>query len=340
MGRPAAVVRALVTGGGGFLGAALARKLRERGDEVRVFGRGSYAELGAIGIECACGDVTDYEALKAACDDRDIVFHVAAKVGLWGRYEDFHSVNVEGTKNVLRACLTQGIRKLVFTGSPSVVFHGGDVQGVDESAPYPARFDSFYSQTKALSEQMVLAADHDKLSTVSLRPHFIWGPGDRNLLPRVVSRQEAGRLFRIGDDNKLVDTIYVDDAVSAHILAAVQLAPRSEISGKAYFLSGGDPRPFWEIVDRMLGAAGLGPVKRRIPKPLAYGLASACEGAWRVLGLNSEPPLTKFLVDTLTTAHWFDISAAKRDLGWRPKVEIEDGMARVSHWIRATQRNV
>lgn len=330
-------MRALVTGGGGFMGAALVRKLRERGDDVRVFGRGSYADLEALGIDCAKGSVTDYESLKAACDDREVVFHAAAKIGLWGPYEEFHQVNVEGTKNVLRACQEQGINKLVFTGSPSVVFHGGDVDGVDESAPYPKNFDSFYSQTKALSEQMVLAADHDKLSTVSLRPHFIWGPGDRNLLPRVVSRQKAGRLFRIGDDNKLVDAIYIDDCVEAHILAAIQLAPRSEISGNAYFLSGDDPRPFWEIVDRMLGAAGLGPVKKRMPKKLAYALAAACEGTWRTLGLRSEPPLTKFLVDTLTTSHWFDVSAAKRDLGWKPRVKMEDGMARVAGWIRATQ---
>ena len=268
------------------------------------------------------------------------MFHVAAKVGLWGDYADFHLVNVEGTKNVLRACADLGITKLVFTGSPSVVFHGGDVEGVDESAPYPAAFDSFYSQTKALSEQMVLASNHDRLATVSLRPHFIWGPGDRNLLPRVVARQKAGRLYRIGDDNKLVDTIYVDDAVDAHILAAVQLSPLSEIAGKAYFLSGGDPRPFWEIVDRMLAAAGLPPVKRRMPKAVAYGAAALCEGAWRALRLTSEPPLTKFLVNTLTTAHWFDISAARRELGWNPKVKIEDGMARVAHWIKATQRIV
>lgn len=333
-------MRALVTGGGGFLGAALARRLRERGDEVRVFGRGSYADLEALGIDCAKGDVADYEALHAACDDRDVVFHVAAKVGLWGRYEEFHRVNVEGTKNVLRACQAQGIRRLVFTGSPSVVFHGGDVSGVDESAPYPEKFDSFYSQTKALSEQMVLASDHDRLSTVSLRPHFIWGPGDKSILPRVIARHRAGRLFRIGEDNKLVDTIYIDDAVEAHILAAIQLSPLSEIAGKAYFLSGGDPRPFWEFVERMLGAAGLGPVKRRIPKPLAYAAAGVCEGAWRALGLSSEPPLTKFLVDTMTTSHWFDISAAKRELGWKPKVKIEDGMARLAHWIKATQRNI
>lgn len=340
MGRAAARVRALVTGGGGFLGAALARKLRERGDEVRVFGRGSYPDLEAVGIDCAKGDIADPEAVKAACDDRDVVFHVAAKVGLWGPYEEFHEANVEGTKNVLRACQEHGIRKLVFTGSPSVVFHGGDVDGADESAPYPSKFDSFYSKTKALSERMVLAADHDRLSTVSLRPHFIWGPGDKSILPRVIARQKAGRLFRIGDDNKLVDTIYIDDAVSAHVLAAVQLSPLSEISGKAYFLSGGDPRPIWEFMELMLAAAGLGPVKRRIPKGLAYAAASACEGTWRALGLRSEPPLTKFLVDTLTTSHWFDISAAKRELGWKPKVKIEDGMARLAHWIKATQRNV
>lgn len=333
-------MRALVTGGGGFLGAALARRLRERGDEVRVFGRGSYAELEAVGIDCAKGDIADYEAVKAACDDRDVVFHVAAKVGLWGPYEEFHAVNVEGTRNVLRACQEQGVRKLVFTGSPSVVFHGGDVEGVDETAPYPEKFDSFYSQTKALSEQMVLAADHDRLSTVSLRPHFIWGPGDKSILPRVISRRRSGRLFRIGDENKLVDTIFVDDAVEAHVLAAIQLSPLSEISGKAYFLSGGDPRPVWEFMDRLLGAAGLEPVKKRIPKPLAYSLARACEGTWRALRLRSEPPLTKFLVDTLTTSHWFDISAAKRELGWRPRVKIEDGMVRLAHWIKATQRFV
>lgn len=330
-------MRALVTGGGGFMGAALARKLRERGDDVRVFGRGSYPDLEAVGIDCVKGDINDYEGLKAACDDRDVIFHAAAKIGLWGPYEEFHRVNVDGTKNVLRACLELGIAKLVFTGSPSVVFHGGDVDGVDESAPYPETFDSFYSQTKALSEKMVLAANHEKLATVSLRPHFIWGPGDRNLLPRVVAKQKAGKLYKVGDEDKLVDTIYIDDCVEAHILAAVQLSPVSEIAGKAYFLSGGDPRPFWEIVDRMLAAAGQPPVKKRISKALAYRLAAACEGAWRLLGLRSEPPLTKFLVNTMTTAHWFDISAAKRELGWKPKVRIEDGFARVAHWVKAAR---
>jgi len=330
-------MRALVTGGGGFLGGALVRRLRERGDDVRVFARGSYPELMAMGIDAVRGDLTDPAAVLAACDDRDTVFHVGAKVGLWGRPEEYEAVNVQGTRNVLKACLETGVPKLVFTGSPSVVFHGGDVEGVDESAPYPERFDSEYSRTKAAAEKMVLAADHDRLCTVSLRPHLVWGPGDRHLLPRLEARARSGRLFRVGHDDKLVDTLYIDDAVEAHILAAVQLSPRSDISGNAYFLSSGAPRPLWEIVDRMLKAAGLGPVKRAMPKALCFAAADACEGVWRTLGLSSEPPLTRFLVSQLTTAHWFDINAARRELGWKPRVGLDEGMSRLAQWIRAAR---
>ncbi len=330
-------MRALVTGGGGFLGGALARRLRERGDDVRVFGRGQYPELEALGIDTARGDLADAAAVSAACADRDTVFHVGAKVGLWGTYEDYFATNVTGTRNVLRACAEHGVRKLVFTGSPSVVFDGGDAEGVDESAPYPKKFDSHYSRTKALSEEMVLAADHEKLATVSLRPHLIWGPGDRHLLPRVVARARAGRLFRIGDDDKRVDTIYIDDAVEAHLQAARLLSPSSPIAGQAYFLSAGDPRPVWEIIGRMLAAARLPPPTRSVPKGLAFAAANACEGVWRALRLSSEPPLTRFLVLQLTTAHWFDISAAKRDLDWSPRVSIEAGMERLAQWLRASR---
>lgn len=330
-------MRALVTGGGGFLGSAIARKLRERGDEVRVFGRGSYPELEAIGIDTLRGDLADADAVAAACEDRDVVFHVGAKVGLWGAYEDYFAANVTGTKNVLRACLEQGIGKLVFTGSPSVVFDGRDVEGWDESAPYPERFDSHYSRTKAQAEEMVLAANHDRLATVSLRPHLVWGPGDRHLLPRMVAKARAGRLYRIGEVSKPIDTLYIDDAVEAHLLAAVQLSPLSEIAGNAYFLSAGDPRPVWEIVDKMLAAAGLPPTKKSVPLGLAMSAAKACEASWRLLGVSSEPPLTRFLVSQLTTAHWFDISAAKRDLGWRPRVGLDEGMRRLAQWIRSAR---
>jgi nucleoside-diphosphate-sugar epimerase len=330
-------MRALVTGGGGFLGGAIARKLRERGDDVRVFGRGAYPELEILGIDCARGDLADADAVLDAADDRDVIFHVGGKVGLWGAYEDYFATNVTGTKNVLRACQEHGISKLVFTGSPSVVFDGRDVEGWSEEAPYPPRFDSHYSRTKALAEEMVLAANHDKLATVSLRPHLVWGPGDRHLMPRIVAKARGGRLFRIGEKNKLIDTIYIDDAVEAHILAAVQLSPLAEIAGKAYFLSAGDPRPVWEIVDKMLAAAGLPPVRKSVPVGFAMAAARACEASWRALGVSSEPPLTKFLILQLTTAHWFDITAAKSDLGWHPRVRIEAGMERLAQWVRATR---
>lgn len=330
-------MRALVTGGGGFLGGALARKLRERGDDVRVFGRGSYPDLEAVGIDSYRGDIVDADAVKEAVDGVDVVYHVAAKVGLWGDPREYELVNIEGTKNVIAACLATGCDRLVFTSSPSVVFHGGDVEGVDESAPYPASFDSDYSRTKAKAEEIVLAANHDRLSTVALRPHLVWGPGDRHLLPRIVGRAQSGRLFRIGDEDKLVDTLYIEDAVEAHVLAAVQLSPLSDLAGKPYFLSAGDPRPVWEIVDRLLKAAGLGPVRKSIPKGAAFAAAGACEKLWRVMGKRSEPPLTRFLVSQLTTAHWFDISAAERDLGWKPRVGLEEGMERLAHWVRAAR---
>lgn len=326
-----------MTGGGGFLGSALARKLRERGDDVSVFGRGSYPDLEAVGIGAFRGDIVDAQAVKEAVEGMDVVFHVAAKVGLWGDPREYELVNIEGTKNVIAACMAHGVDKLVFTSSPSVVFHGGDVEGVDESAPYPAAFDSDYSRTKAKAEEIVLAANHDRLATVALRPHLVWGPGDRHLLPRIVGRAKAGRLFRIGEDDKLIDTVFIDDAVEAHVLAAVQLSPLSDIAGKAYFLSAGDPRPVWEIVGRLLAAAGQGPVKRSVPTSVAFAAANACEKLWRLLGRRSEPPLTRFLVSQLTTAHWFDISAARRDLGWKPRVRIEDGMDRLAHWIRAAK---
>ena len=320
-------MRALVTGGGGFLGGAIARKLKERGDDVRVFGRGSYPELEASGIDCAQGDLADAAAVSDACEDREIVFHAGSKVGLWGGHEDYFASNVTGTRNVLKACLEHGIGRLIYTSAASVVFDGRDVEGWDERAPYAAKFDSHYSRTKAQAEEMILAANHDRLATVALRPHFVWGPGDRSVLPT----------FRIGRHNKRSDSIFIDDAVDAHLLAAVQLSPLAAIAGNAYFISSGDPRPFWEIVNRLLAAAGLPPVEKSAPLSLATAAAKACEVSWRTLGLSSDPPLTRVLVGRLTSAHWFDVSAAKRDLGWRPRVKIEDGMERLAQWARATR---
>lgn len=330
-------MKALVTGGGGFLGGAIVRLLLSKGAQVRSLSRGEYPELKALGVECARGSVADPGAAAAACAGCDTVFHAAAKVGMWGRYEDFYRDNVSGTENLLAAARAAGVKKFVFTSTPSVVYPGGggDVEGWNESAPYPAASDSHYAATKALAEKAVLAGNSPSFSTAALRPHLVWGPGRDHMIATIIARGRAGRLRRIGSFNKLIDTTYIDDAANAHWLAAERLAPGAPCAGKAYFISQGDPRPNWDVVNMILAAAGLPPVTGSVPYPAARAAAAALEAAWRLARAESEPPLTRFVLQQLTTAHWFDISAARRDLGYAPSVNIEEGMRRLGAWLSA-----
>lgn len=327
-------MNALVTGGGGFLGSAIVRRLRERGDCVQSFSRRRYAELDALGVMQHRGDLADAIAISRAAAGYDIVFHVAAKAGVGGRYREYHRANVLGTANVLAACRHHGIGRLVYTSSPSVVFTGRDMAGVNESIPYPPHYDSSYAQTKAIAESMTLRANGAALATVSLRPHLIWGPGDNHLIPRILARARAGRLRRIGAEAKLIDSVYIDNAADAHLLAADRLAPGSPIAGKAYFITQGEPVPLWDLVNRILHAGGLDPITRSIPPRLAYGMGWLLEMAYAVFRPQEEPPLTRFVARELTTAHWFDISAARRDLGYEPKVSLEEGLSRLLIWFR------
>lgn len=323
-------MNALVTGGGGFLGGAIVRRLRERGDQVHSFSRGRYPELDALGVMQHQGDLADAMAVSRAAAGCDIVFHVAARAGVGGRYRDYHRANVLGTANVLTACRHHGIARLVYTSSPSVVFTGRDMCGVDESVPYPTHYEAAYPQTKAIAEWMVLQANDSTLATVALRPHLIWGPGDHHLIPRIVARARAGRLRRIGTEAKLIDSVYIDDAAEAHILAADRLSPSSSLAGKAYFITQGEPVPLWDLVNRILHAAGIGAVTRSIPSRLAYGIGWVLETVYAVFRPHEEPPLTRFVARELATAHWFDIAAARRDLSYEPKVSLEEGLRRLS----------
>ncbi len=322
-------MKAIVTGGGGFLGQAIVRKLLKHGAGIRSFSRNEHDGLRALGVEQIMGDLVDPAAVASAVQGCDVVFHVGAKPGIWGDYEEYHRTNVIGTQNVIAACRRHDVRRLVYTSSPSVVFNGRDMEGVDESAPYPAHFEAHYPRTKALAEQLVRAANGPQLATVSLRPHLIWGPGDNHLLPRLVARARAGQLGRIGSRPNLIDTIYVDNAADAHLLAANRLSPGSPIAGKVYFISQGEPVPMWEMVNRLLHAAGTPPVTRAIPTWLAMALAWGFETAHRLTSNPREPRLTRFVVHELTTAHWFDISAARRDLGYAPGVSIAEGLERL-----------
>jgi nucleoside-diphosphate-sugar epimerase len=326
-------MRALVTGGGGFLGNAIVRLLVERGDEVRSFSRGEYPALSSLGVAQFRGDLADREALARAAQGCDTVFHVAARAGIWGSFADFRRTNVTGTENVIAACVQHGIGRLVYTSSPSVVFDGRDVEGGNESLPYPPHFESPYPRTKAMAERVVLAADSPRLATVSLRPHLIWGPGDNHLVPRIIARARAGRLRRIGSRPCLVDTVYVDNAAKAHLLAADRLAPGGGIAGRCYFISNGEPLPLWEMVNRILAAAGMPPVRRSIPPGAALAAGALCEAIWTVLRLTGEPPMTRFVAREMATAHWFDISAARRDLAYKPEISIDEGLKRLQKWL-------
>lgn len=322
-------MKALVTGGGGFLGGAIVRQLVGRGAIVRSYSRGNYPELAHLGVEQVRGDLTDLTAITRAADGCDIVFHVAAKAGIWGSFQEYYRANVTGSENVVAACRANGIGRLVYTSSPSVVFDGRDVEGGDETLPYPPHFEAPYPHTKALAEQLVLAANGPALATASLRPHLIWGPGDNHLVPRIVAKARAGKLRRIGNRPCLVDTVYIDNAAAAHLLAADRLEPGTAVAGKAYFISNGEPLPLWEMVNRILAAAGLPPVIRSVPPGVAYAAGAACEWLWRTLHLGGEPPMTRFVARELATAHWFDIGAAKRDFGYVPKITITEGLARL-----------
>jgi nucleoside-diphosphate-sugar epimerase len=304
-----------------------------RGDEVRSFSRNRHPALEALGVPEVIGDISDAQAVAPAARGCDVVFHVAAKAGVWGRYRDYYRTNVAGTANVLAACQAHGIRRLVYTSSPSVVHHGGDLEGVDESISYPRHFLAAYPETKALAEQMVLKANGSDLATVALRPHLIWGPGDPHFVPRLLERARTGQLHQLGKKSKKVDTVYIDNAAEAHLLAADRLAPGAAIAGRAYFIAQDEPQPVWDFINHVLATAGMSPVHHSIPFWLAYGAGTFLEWAYRLLRLPGEPPMTRFVARQLSTAHWFNLSAARRDLGYEPRISTEEGMRRMAEWL-------
>ena len=332
-------MRALVTGGGGFLGSAIVRRLVERGRSVRTLQRGDYSWQRELGVDVHRGDIADRDTVRRAVEADggvDIVFHVAAKAGVWGAQRDYIRANVTGTDNVLAAGRTGGARALVYTSSPSVVFDGRDESGIDECTPYPERYLAAYPATKAIAERRVLASSGDLLATVALRPHLIWGPSDPHLVPRIIERAKANRLKLVGNGRNRVDSTYIDNAAHAHVLAGDQLlrdGAKAACAGKAYFISNGEPLPIADLINRILAAGGLPPVTRRVSPRVAYVAGAVMETAYRLCRLRGEPIMTRFVARQLATEHWFDLTAARRDLGYEPIVSIDEGMAKLKAWL-------
>jgi nucleoside-diphosphate-sugar epimerase len=330
----------LVTGGTGFLGRHLVERLLAQGRPVTVLGRTPAPGLEARGVRFVRASLEDADAVRAACAGAGTVFHTAAKVGVWGRYDDFYRTNVLGTRAILAGCRDHGVGRLIYTSTPSVVYHGRDLAGVDESLPLTTACPSPYPLTKALAEREVLAANSPSLRTVALRPHLIWGVGDPHLVPRLLARARAGRLRIVGTGRNRVDLVHVENAVDAHLFAEAALTVCHPIddkpsgagaepaaAGKAYFITNGEPVALWSWINGLLVALGEPPVTKRISLGAAQVMGALCEGLWRALPLAGEPPMTRFVAAELAKDHWFDISAARRDLGYHPRVSMAQGTA-------------
>ncbi|MCX6945966.1 MAG: NAD-dependent epimerase/dehydratase family protein [Opitutales bacterium] len=304
---------------------------------MAVLGRTPAPDLAARGVRFIRASLEDAPAVRAACAGIETVYHTAAKVGVWGRHGDFYRTNVLGTRALLEGCRLHGVARLIHTSTPSVVYHGGPLANADESLPLTTACPSPYPLTKALAEREVLAANSPALRTLALRPHLIWGRGDPHLVPRLLARARAGRLRIVGDGRNRVDLVHVDNAVDAHLLAeaALRLGPGSwdqpagprRADGRAFFITNGEPVRLWDWINGLLAALGEPPVTKQVSWGSAAALGAVCEAAWRVLPLRGEPPMTRFIATELAQDHWFNLAAARRDLGYAPRVTMAAGTA-------------
>jgi len=319
-------MKILITGGNGFLGRNIFKKLLGKGHELYSFSRSDHPFYKEQGITWAQGDICNFDSIKNAISGMDVVFHTASKVSPWGRWEDFYSINVMGTKNVIKACQQEGIKKLIYTSSPSVVFGNNDLKGADESTPYPKKFIANYGKSKAMAEESILNSHGKKdLATVALRPHLIFGEEDPHLIPRLLKK----KLFQVGNGDNMVDVIYVENAADAHILAMEKLSIASPIGGKAYFLGQEKPIPLWDFIGAILKGVGRDPIKKKISLKFAYNLGLIFEKIYQTLGIyKKEPPITRFVALQLGKHHYFDHTNAEKDLGYHPQVNLKNAIER------------
>ena len=328
-------MKVLVIGGGGFIGSAVVRQLLARGYETDVFGRSRYPHLEKQGVRQIQGDIRDSKELIRAVEGYDTVIHTAAKAGIWGAKTEFEAINVTGTRNVLGACFAAGVKALVYTSTPSVVFDRSDINGGNETLSYANRFLCYYASSKAVAEQMVLVANSEVLQTCAIRPHLVWGPGDPHLLPRLLERGRKKQLAIVGSGRNLVDISYVDNVADAHVLAAENLNTAATAAGNAYFISQGVPVNLWDWVNDLFARLDIEPVRKKVGFGTSYLLGTFLEGLHLWFSSDKEPRMTRFLAEQLARSHWFSIERARRDLGYEPRVSTAEGLDRVVEWFRS-----
>ncbi len=326
---------AAVTGGGGFLGRRIVELLRARGDEVRVLARRRHPSVEALGARSFAVDIRDTRRVEDAIEGADVVFHVAGKTGHWGPRKEFWSVNVDGTRSVVQAALGSGVPKIIHTSSPSVVGYARDVENGGPELPYATKHESPYAESKEAGERIVLSANGGPLATVALRPHLIIGPGDRELLPRVIQRAARGSLRVVGDGANRVDLTFVDNAAWAHLDACDTLTgPEACCAGRSYFISNDKPVVLWQWLRALLVELGIAPRTGAVSFRAARLAGGTSELIWKLLHLPGEPPVTRFLAGALARSHWYDMGPARRDLGYRIRVPMEEATRLTLDWLR------
>ncbi|HEY0261219.1 MAG TPA: NAD-dependent epimerase/dehydratase family protein [Lacisediminihabitans sp.] len=324
-------MRVLVTGASGLLGGAVAAEILAAGHDVRTFQR---RPSGIPGATDALGSMTDGPAVARAVEGMEAIVHLAAKVSLAGAPWQFRAVNVEGTRSLLAAATDAGTPRLVYVSSPSVAHAGTSIVGDDARPADPLLARGDYARTKAEAELLALAADTSTFRVVAVRPHLVWGPGDTQLVARIVERARRGRLPRIGSGAALIDTTYIDNAASG---IAAALAQVDRVHGGSYVISNGEPRPVAELIAGICAAAGVPAPRWGVPAGLAKAAGSAVEALWRIRPGVDEPPMTRFLAEQLSTAHWFDQRRTREDLRWTPAVTLDEGLHRLARWYDAAR---
>lgn len=323
-------MKVLVTGASSLLGAETVRRLVAAGHDTRSFQR----HPSGFAADEVLGDVADPVATAAAVRDVDTVVHLAAKVGAIGPWSEYERTNVLGTATLIDAARTAGVRGFVQVSSPSVAHAGRSLVGAPAGPAEPANARGDYARSKAIAEMIALEANGDGFSVVAVRPHLVWGPGDTQLVGRIVDRAARGRMALIGSGTALIDTTYIDNAADALVAAAER---SDQLGGRSFIVSNGQPRPIGEILSRIVGAAGLPPIRRRVPTWVALGGGAVAERAWSRMGGPGEPPMTRFVAEQLSTAHWFDQRATRRALEWAPLVSLDEGFIRLRAWFASHQ---
>lgn len=314
----------LVTGSRSLLAAHVTQALVQRGETVSVLQRNPSQVAAELGLQEHLCDIV--EVTPAMLEGVDTVIHLAARVGVVGSREQFFTTNVVGTRALLAAAQAAGVRRFVFVSSPSVAHTGSALAGEGAGPADPRHAKGEYSKSKALAEKEVLAADTPEMLTIAVRPHLVWGPGDTQLVGRIVERAREGQLALVAGGRPLIDTTYLDNAVDA-VIAAVD---RIEAGHRqAFIVSNGEPRTVAEMIERICAAAGEKPPTRSVPRSAAWLAGAVAEGVWKVRGSQDDPPMTRFLAGQLGTAHWFDLRQTQEVLQWTPRVSLDEGFARL-----------